>query len=80
MQTIDPRGMTVQSWTALSTFYISPYGSPPKLTDADQWRDWANFVVSLPAIAALNPPRPTGFSDWDAWANQFNRVAQLLVT
>lgn len=80
MLTVDTRGMTIENWTAFSTQYLTPYGMPPKLVDPDKWRDWANVVISFPAIAGLNPPQPAGFEDWRDWAARFNQVARLLAT
>lgn len=80
MLVVDPRGMTVENWTALSAFYLAPYGTLPKLTDPDLWRDWAAVVINFPAIAGLNPPNPAGFDDWIDWAPRFNQAAKLLVT
>lgn len=76
--TISPRFINVVDWTAQTTTLLAPYGTIPKLLQPDNWRQWAAFVINLPAISALNPPRPEGYETWDAWARQFNVAAQLL--
>lgn len=76
--TIDTRFIDVLNWASQTTTLLLPYGTIPKLLDADHWRDWAAEVVSLPALAALGTVRPEGFSDWRGWARQFNATARLL--
>lgn len=78
-ETIDPRFMDVVNWTGQTTTILAPYGIIPRLIDPEQWRVWATYVVGIPTIAALDPPRPEGFDDWDIWARQFNVVARLLM-
>lgn len=76
--TIDTRFIDAVNWAAQTTTLLAPYGTIPKLTDATKWRDWASIVISLPSIAALNPPRPEPYTEWQQWAKQFNLVARLL--
>lgn len=78
--TIDPRFMDVINWTAQTSTVLAPYGVVPKLLNVGQWREWASFTTSMPAVAALNPPRPEGFAAWDDWAQQFNVAVRLLAT
>ena len=70
---IDTRFSDPVSWANATTILISKFGFIPKLTDPTKWQAWAGFVVNVPGIAALNAPRPEGFSDWQDWAKQFNQ-------
>lgn len=75
---IDPRFMTAQNWTAQTSTVLLPFGFVPKLLSEDDWRSWASYVVNLPAVAALGPPRPEPYADWHSWARQFNQTVRLL--
>lgn len=78
MITIAPKFISAEHWTAQTGSNLWRYGTIPKLLAEDQWRTWAAWVVLLPAIAALSPPRPEGFERWQDWAAQFNVVIRLL--
>lgn len=70
---IDPRFETVTSWAQKTTPFLTGFGTIPKLL-GDDWRKWANYIVSLPLIAATNAPRPAGYDSWQKWALAFNLV------
>jgi hypothetical protein len=76
--TIDPRFMGAARWTAETSTALSKFGVIPILTDPEDWRSWATFVSTLPAVSALHPPRPVEFATWDAWAHRFNEALRLL--
>lgn len=78
MLTIDPRFMSVIDWTAKMGFALGSYGVVPKLLSADDWRGWANYIINLPDIAALDPPRPEPFTAWERWAERFNQSISSL--
>lgn len=80
IQMVDPRYETPRSWTAKNTPALLAYGGIPILFDDDNWRAWATTVISLPAFAAVNAPRPEHFTDWRDWAWRFNEIALLLPT
>ena len=80
MNTIDPRFIDVMHWTAMTSTVLAPYGTVPILPGPEQWTRWASIILTIPALAALNPPRPERFADWREWASQFNMAAQLLTT
>ena len=76
--TIDTRMIDVVAWAAHTTTLLAPYGTVPILHDPAKWQDWAGTVITFPAIAALGPPRPRPFQDWQDWARRFNAIAGLL--
>ena len=77
---VDTRLLDVQTWTAQSTTILAPYGLVPKLLDPDAWQQWAACVILIPAVAALNPPRPEVYPTWQQWGTAFNTVVRLLGT
>jgi hypothetical protein len=72
--------MNARDWTGQMTLLLAQYGNIPTLTNDAAWRDWANAVITLPALSALGAARPEGFGQWDAWATEFNRTYALLET
>jgi hypothetical protein len=68
----------VVNWAAQTTTMLAPYGTVPKLTDPSQWKSWASVVINIPSIAALGPPRPEPYAEWQDWARQFNQTVKLL--
>lgn len=77
--TIDPRFISVTRWASETAWNLSPFATIPILLDEDAWQDFARYICGVPAINALNPPRPEGFSDARAWAVALNQTIQLLV-
>ena len=75
---IDPRGLSFDHWASQTCILISPYGVLPRPTDEKDWKQWANIVVSFPAIIGVNAPRPEGFKNWREWAFRFNLAVQNL--
>lgn len=75
---VKPQGIDVRHWANQMVLSLSAYGCIPKLMNRDDWRSWAALVVSLPAIAAVNAPRPDHFVQWETWAEQFNLSIRLL--
>ena len=71
--------MDAVSWAAQTTTALAPYGAIPILHDPGAWRAWASVVVNLPALAALNAPRPEGFETWQDWGRAFNVAVRLLL-
>jgi hypothetical protein len=76
--TITPKHITAERWAAETGRGLWQYGTIPKLLREDQWKTWAAFVIQIPAIDALSPPRPEGFERWQDWAAQFNVLIRLL--
>lgn len=76
---IDPRTMTVQSWTAFTIPLLTQFGMVPKLENAESWRKWAASVCSLPGLSGVVPPRPQEFPDWRSWAAAFNQSVGNLI-
>ena len=79
-QTVTPEFMDVQMWADRNVQLLNRYGTIGSLRDPEKWREWAQGVASLPALAALGCPGPTGFSTWQDWARAYNVSARLLVT
>lgn len=75
---IDPRFMDFAKWAGATTLFLVPFGTIPKVLDPDDWKAWATYVVSLPALKSLGTVRPQGFDDWRDWAIRFNQTAALL--
>ena len=75
---IDSRYIDFARWAGQTTQLIAQYGSVPVVSDESEWRDWAQTVVSFPAIASVGAPRPEKFDDWRPWSHQFNAVVRLL--
>ena len=80
MITIDPRYLNAPTWASKTTGALLPYGVIPILLDENKWRQWADYVILIPDIAALGPPRPEIFSDWRLWALAFNQTLALVET
>lgn len=78
MHVIDPRYLTAINWTGQMTPLLSNYGPIPRLTEPSRWKAWAQYVGSLPRIAALNPPNPALYPTWQEWATQFNLTVGVL--
>lgn len=78
MITIVPRYITAQNWASQTTIMLASIAPIPKLLDEAHWMGWAAYVVSLPELAAVNAPRPEGFSTWDSWATAFNVALRIL--
>jgi hypothetical protein len=72
MFTIDPRGHDVHRWTSETGRNLAKYGTVTKLVNPDAWQQWAANAIMLPAVAAINPPRPERFGTWQEWAFAFN--------
>jgi hypothetical protein len=69
---IRPDGLDVIAWTDAMNFALRDFGVVGRLDSPDDWQNWAAQVVQLPGIAAFDPPWPTRFDDWRAWADQLN--------
>lgn len=67
---IDPRYMDLQQWTDAVALTLATSAPIPKLL-GDDWKLWADTVISTPTIARFTPPTPTAFSDWRQWAERF---------
>lgn len=80
MLVVDPRFSTAPFWAAQTGMQLAAFGTIPRLDNEAAWRAWADYVVGLPALAALSAPRSERFADWRVWALQFNEVARLLPT
>lgn len=75
---VSPHGVEAQRWANEMALSLSAYGTVPRLTDPTKWKIWANNVISLPALAAVQAPRPEQFSTWRDWAAQFNLSLRVL--
>lgn len=74
---IDPRYMDVQTWCNHMIQNLAPLVNAPQLLDPNDWKVWANSVVSSPEVRVLHPPDPRGFEDWREWAFFFNQAVQV---
>ena len=74
---IDERYMNFEQWTAQMTPTLARYSYIPKGRE-DAWQEWARFVISIPVITAINPPRPEVHKDWRNWVREFNDNLMLL--
>lgn len=68
---IDPRGLTLQDWCDSVALGLANFAPPPRLMDAALWREWANTVIQIPAVALFSPPDPQQFTHWYDWAERF---------
>lgn len=74
---ILPFGIDVVEWASQTSTRIETYGIIPRIDRPDEWVQWANHVVALPGIEALNPPDPDNYADdWRTWANLFNDIVR----
>jgi len=76
---VDPRFITLSRWASETAWNLAPFATMPQLLDETKWQDWARYAVGVPAVNALQPPRPEGFSRWEDWADAFNQTIQLLI-
>lgn len=75
---IDPRYLDAVRWTSQTSLFLVALGTVPVIRDEAEWQTWARLVTGLPRVSSLNPPRPELFTDWRAWAFQFNQAIELL--
>jgi hypothetical protein len=74
---IIPFGIDVVEWASQTSTRIEAYGIIPRIDRPDEWVRWANDVVALPGIEALNPPDPDDYAnDWQTWAALFNDIVR----
>jgi len=76
--TVNPTGTATIHWCGQMALSLSQYGPIPKLLNETDWRQWADTVVSIPAIASVGAPRPERFSSWSDWAREFNLSIRVL--
>lgn len=74
----DPRGLTIERWSALTASLLQPYGDVPRQTDEKNWPAWASAVKNLPALAPRFVPSSKGFATWQAWAFRLNEALRNL--
>ena len=75
---IDPRGMAIEHWSALTAASLLQYGDVPGSTTEDTWPAWAAAVKNLPALSARNVPSHKGYADWQSWALRLNEALRSL--
>lgn len=75
---IDPRYMDLPYWSALVSASLLPHGFVARSAIEDNWREWADQVRSLPALAPLRVPDPRWFETWQNWAFKFNEALFLV--
>lgn len=76
---VDPRYLSIEQWTAFVAESLLPIGDVPRWTDEDGWRQWAQLVRQLPALAPLGIPDPrSGFTTWQEWGYRLNESLLLL--
>lgn len=73
---INPFGTDVVDWASQTSTDLLQYGIIGSISRPDEWVQWANNVIALPGIAALNPPDPDFFADWREWAVLFNDIVR----
>jgi hypothetical protein len=74
----DPRGLTIERWSALTAAELQPFGQVPVQTDEEGWKAWAAAVKNLPALAPRFVPSAKGFGDWRDWALRLNEAMRGL--
>lgn len=70
----DPRGLSIERWSALTAASLKPYGDVPASTDEAHWQDWARAIKLLPTLAPRFVPSPIGFASWQDWAHRLNEA------
>jgi len=75
---IDPRGMAIEHWSALTAASMLPYGDVPRSTTEANWPSWATAVKNVPALSARNVPSPKGYADWQSWAFRLNEALRSI--
>ncbi len=70
----DPRFLDFSRWAALVSASLIPFGFTPTQPDEEEWQGWALAIRNVPALAALNVPRPDGFPDWQSWGFRLNET------
>lgn len=71
--TNDPRGMSVVSWTDATVLQLLQYGTPGRLENPDDWKTWGCTALAMLSNHGITTPDPNGFSEWSAWAAEFNQ-------
>lgn len=73
----DHRLMSFTLWADSVNLLVASAAPPPKVSRDNDWHAWAEFVVSIPAIASFFPPDPYAFHDWRLWAERFIQSVKL---
>lgn len=68
----DPRGLTIERWSALTAASLKPFGDVPSQTSEQSLDQWAASVKNLPALTPRFVPSTKGFSNWQDWAQRLN--------
>lgn len=74
----DPRGLSIERWSAMTAAELEPFGSVPRSTTEENWHDWAAAVKNLPALAPRFVPSSRGFETWQLWAFRLNEAMRGL--
>ena len=69
---INPKHMDPLDWCDRTGSQLAPYIFPLKIENPEQWREWGEYVLRSPVIAAKKPPHPDQFERWEDWAARFN--------
>lgn len=75
---LDERGFSgFEEWADRVCRLLEPYGNPPTIISAKDWRTWASVVCRFPRISGQQPPNPDHFANWRAWVQSFNQAVTL---
>lgn len=75
MVTYDPRGMSWDSWCALSAelFASNQLGTLPE----DRWTEWVDALSGIGYFMNSGVPDTRGFNNWQDWAQQLVGIMSI---
>lgn len=74
----DPRGLSIERWSALTAALLLPYGYVPTSTTEANWRSWAAAVRNIPEMGARYVPSAKGYQHWQDWGQRVNQALRGL--
>ena len=74
----DPRGLSVERWTALTAPILLPYGPVPVSATLETWPAWAQAARSVTILQPRYVPDPRGYSNWMDWAFRLDSALRSL--
>lgn len=72
---IDPRGMKIEVWSAMTTANLVQFGFSPQSCTLETWPAWAQRIAHLPQLSGLGIPEARGYDNrWQDWGFRLNEA------
>ena len=73
LELVNPLNTTYDRWAANLSEQLASYNAPSP-GEEGSWAGWASIICSIPELAELGVPTPSGFRTWRDWALAFLQV------